>query len=291
MSIELLRQKWNPPKDPDVSFEGKTILVTGASSGLGYEAALKFAQKGASKVILTARTVDKGQAAKDAIEAKVGKREIVEVWQLEMGSYESIKSIVEKAKGLERLDIVVLNAGVMTKDYRVSEYGWETTLQINVLSTTLLALMLLQKLRASKTPEWTPVLEIVSSGLYRRVEIPNSFANAPLEAYNKPENFKRQNQYNVSKFFVQCVVKHIAKMTQPDEASKPEVIVPSVCPGACKSGLGRELMGNVIVRTLANIFFALFTRTAEEGSRSFVSGTVQGGKANGMVWQNDNLQP
>ena len=56
---ELATARWgvkHPPIDPDVTFAGKTVLVTGASAGLGFEAAVKYAQKGTSKLILAVRS-------------------------------------------------------------------------------------------------------------------------------------------------------------------------------------------------------------------------------------------
>ena len=71
VSMVVKQKLFTPtPHDPTTSFEGKTVIVTGATSGLGYEAALKFAKLGASKVILTARDMSKGQTCKALIEAK-----------------------------------------------------------------------------------------------------------------------------------------------------------------------------------------------------------------------------
>ncbi|KAK4234271.1 hypothetical protein C8A03DRAFT_37961 [Achaetomium macrosporum] len=57
----------HPPADPTVSFAGKTVLVTGTNTGLGFEAAVKYAALGASRLILGVRSADKGEAAKQHI--------------------------------------------------------------------------------------------------------------------------------------------------------------------------------------------------------------------------------
>lgn len=290
MAFTLLSQKWNPPKDIDVSFAGKTVIITGASSGLGYEAAIKFARKGASKLILAVRNLKKGQIAKQSIEAAVGNASAttIEVWELEMSEYGSIKSFAKRVEDLDRVDIVILNAGIYSKGFKKSQYGWEMTLQVNVLSTSLLALLLLPKLRSSRTTDYTPVLEIVSSGLYPKASAP---LENPLEAWNKSDGYHRQKQYNASKLLVHCAIKHLAKMVQPTPESVPAVVVLGVCPGACESGLGREMLTSVVVRFFASIFFALFFRSTEAGSRAFVSGVVQGPQANGGFWKEDIFQP
>lgn len=287
----MLTQKLFPPKDPQVSFAGKTVIVTGGNTGLGLATVLKFVQKGASKVILTSRNAEKGAAAKSAIEAESGKTSVVEVWELEMGSYDSIRAFVKKTESLESLEIVVLNAGVMPTEYRKGDYGWEGAIQVNALSTTLLALLLLPKMKASKTAEWTPVIEVVSSGLHRAVKIPDELAGAPLEAYNQPERFARQAQYDTTKLFVQCAVIGLSKITQASASVEPRVIVTSVCPGACKSELAREVFPGAAGRIAYNIVAAGFFKTAEQGARTLVSGTVGGAKFNGGFWTDDALQP
>lgn len=183
----LLEHKWFPPYDPTTSFVGKNVIVTGANSGLGFEAAVKFSALGASKLILGVRDIGKGDKAKTVIEARAKKLNQIEVWQLDMNSYDSIRKFADRvSKELEHLDIVILNAGVHMSTYEQSPYGWEETLQVNVLSTTLLGLLILPKLKASKTAQSTPVLEIVSSGLHQNAKFTDEHKNAPnlLESYN-----------------------------------------------------------------------------------------------------------
>ncbi|KAF2433258.1 hypothetical protein EJ08DRAFT_97125 [Tothia fuscella] len=205
-----------------------------------------------------------------------------------MLDYDSIKSFAAKVSGLDHLDIAILNAGMMAASYSQSPYGWEKTLQVNVLSTTLLALRLLPILRASKTPNSTPPLEIVSSGLHTNAQISSNFESAPLQAYNDPKNFSFQPQYGKSKFFVQCAVRAIANREEPKGGEALVVIVTSLCSGACKSELGREL-SNPVVRVLMKVFNFIFMRSTEEGSRTLVSGAVLGSKAHGRFWQHDRI--
>ena len=153
-----------PPKDTHPSFTGQTVIVTGANVGLGFEASVKFVQLGAAKVILAVRTLSKGEEAKEKIEARTGRKGVLDIWHLDMMDYSTIKSFADRVMSkLDRLDIAVLNAGVGMMDFKQSQYGYERTLQVNVISTTLLALLLMPKLRASKTATFTPVMEIVGS--------------------------------------------------------------------------------------------------------------------------------
>jgi retinol dehydrogenase-12 len=97
---------------PTASFAGETVIVTGANTGLGREAAKHIVRLGASKVILAVRTVSKGEDARKYIEKQTKKTGVMEVWQLDMSSTESIKAFSQRANSLERVDVLIANAGI-----------------------------------------------------------------------------------------------------------------------------------------------------------------------------------
>jgi NAD(P)-dependent dehydrogenase (short-subunit alcohol dehydrogenase family) len=287
--VAMWKAKRNPPSDPTDDFTGKTVIITGANTGLGYEAALKFVSLHAQKVILAVRSIEKGETAKAQIMSALNGKpaaDVIEVWALDMSSYPSIEAFASRASSeLEKIEIVILNAGIMNLTHEVSQYGWESTIQINAISTTLLALLLLPKIRASKSiTSSTPILEFVSSSMYKTSTIPPAFQSTPLASYSKLENFAGQDQYAISKFLLQCSIKSISQLVSPEE-----VIVTSVCPGACKSDLARSFT-NPILRIALRIMHALFFRTTEEGARTLVSGITQGEKSHGIFWTNDKLE-
>lgn len=107
----LYSQLFITPTYPRTSCANKTIIVTGANVGLGKEAARHFVRLGAAKVILACRSVEKGEAAKKEIEAGEKREGVVEVWSLDLQSFDSVKEFAKRAEGLERLDAVVENAG------------------------------------------------------------------------------------------------------------------------------------------------------------------------------------
>ncbi|KAF2089887.1 putative short-chain dehydrogenase/reductase family protein [Saccharata proteae CBS 121410] len=287
-----IKAKLWPPTNPiNASFSGKTIIVTGANTGLGWDAALKFVAQGAARIIFAVRSIEKGNAAKIKIESLTNRRGVVEVWQLDMNSYDSIRSFASRVdRDIPRLDIAVLNAGVVHTTYATSSYGWERTLQINTLSTTLLALHLLPKLKASsKTAASTPVLEIVSStSIYTVAKSLSPTEKASpnlLEAFNYPP-FKSQPQYAKTKVLIQSVVETLALIVDPKE-----VIVTSVCPGPCFSDIAREHMTNPIIAAILGFLLLMTFRTTEQGARTYVSATQQGERVHGRMWKDDQVQP
>ena len=151
---------------PKKQFTGQTVIVTGSNTGLGLEAARHFSRLNAEKIILAVRNVAKGEAAKKSIEASTNRRGVVEVWQLDLTSYASVKQFAKRAEGLSRLDVLLENAGMMTKNFTMAEQD-ELTITINVVSTFLLGLLLLPKLRETSAKfNVLPRLVIVTSDLH-----------------------------------------------------------------------------------------------------------------------------
>src|SRR3989442_4706057 len=110
-----MAKSWTGDAIPDLS--GKTIVVTGGNSGIGYEAALQFARKHAN-VILACRSLEKANAAADAIRAgALGAP--VEVMELDLSNLASVRTFADAfLSSHQRLDVLVNNAGVMALPYR-----------------------------------------------------------------------------------------------------------------------------------------------------------------------------
>lgn len=134
---------------PKSDFSGQTVIVTGSNTGLGLEAARHIARLGAAKIILACRTISKGEkAAADITESEHLTKNRVEVWQLDLSNYDSVKAFAKRVEQLDRLDAFIQNAGILTTKYQLEE-GEESTITVNVTSATLLGLSVLPKLRES----------------------------------------------------------------------------------------------------------------------------------------------
>lgn len=155
-------QYFGTPSYPIKSFSSQVVICTGSNIGLGFEAARHFYRLNCAKLILGIRTVAKGQTAKENIVRSVKHRsdaEAIEIWPLDLSSTQSTLEFSERVKKeLPRLDVVVENAGVVNTTWQVDE-GFEHIIQVNVISTFLLALSLLPKLKetAKKFPDSRPV--------------------------------------------------------------------------------------------------------------------------------------
>ncbi|KXL50276.1 hypothetical protein M433DRAFT_84226 [Acidomyces richmondensis BFW] len=261
------------PPYPSTDCSGKTIIVTGANTGLGKEAARHFVRLNADKVILGCRSLDKGTAARQDIEATTNRRGIVEVWQLDLQDYESVKCFAEKAKSLERLDSVVENAGIFTTTFRLAE-GNESTITVNVVSTFLLALLLMPTLQQSAEKyDITPTLTIVSSELHFVTSFPESKSSSIFDSLNDEKTARMADRYNVSKLIEVLSCRQIA---QEHPVSQLKFTLNFVNPGWCHSDLGREH------ENAAFLFMRkLLGRTTEVGSRTLVHAGLSGPQTHG----------
>ena len=118
--------KWNTADIPDQT--GRTAVITGANTGLGYETAAALAAKGAH-VVLAVRNLDKGNAAADRI-VKATPTASVAVQELDLTSLDSIRAAADELKSRhDSIDLLINNAGVMftprstTKDDFELQFG------------------------------------------------------------------------------------------------------------------------------------------------------------------------
>lgn len=140
---------------PDLRLDGKTALVTGSNGGIGLETARQLASHGVSRLILGVRDVTKGTTAKNDIQ-KSNPKCVIEVWPLDLESFDSILSFTNRSQSLERLDIAILNAGVKQLKWTTTPYGHETNLQVNHLGTAFLSILLLPILKTTSKQTGAP---------------------------------------------------------------------------------------------------------------------------------------
>jgi NAD(P)-dependent dehydrogenase (short-subunit alcohol dehydrogenase family) len=121
---------WTTQDIPDQS--GKTVIVTGANSGIGYEAARELALNGAT-VILACRNLEKGEAALEQILKEYPQTDI-DLQQLDLADLGSVQRFAEKFLAeYDRLDILINNGGVMATPYQKTVDGFELQFGTNHL--------------------------------------------------------------------------------------------------------------------------------------------------------------
>jgi NAD(P)-dependent dehydrogenase (short-subunit alcohol dehydrogenase family) len=126
--------------------EAKTVVITGGNAGIGKETAVGLAEQGAH-VVVTSRDPERGAAARADIRERSGSDK-VEVMALDLASIASIRAFADAAlANLDRIDVLINNAGLVVGDRRVTEDGFEMTFGVNHLGHFLLTDLLLDRLR------------------------------------------------------------------------------------------------------------------------------------------------
>jgi retinol dehydrogenase-12 len=235
----MFRQFTDKPKQlpQHVKLQGKTALVTGASGGLGLEAAKELVAHGLTRIILAVRDSTKADSARKILLGSNADVD-VQVWDLDQESYQSMKALADRAASLDRLDIVILNAGVKKIKYEKSAHGGhESNVQVNHLGTSFLSLLLLDPLNKTAVATGNPTrLTIVSSENHFWVDFKVAKASGIIETFDREDTFgKGMEQYNKSKLLNVLWVQQLS-----NKVNANHVIINVVNPGFCKSELHRH---------------------------------------------------
>ena len=160
VGYRIRSREWSACELPRM--QGKVVLVTGASSGLGLAAAEGFARLGAA-VWLVVRSPERGEQARARIVERSGNGD-VHVGVCDLSDLESVRQFAGRFRGqVSRLDVLVNNAGVMTEARGVSVDGIELTLATNVIGPFLLTNLLIPLLEKSAPAR---IINVSSGGMY-----------------------------------------------------------------------------------------------------------------------------
>ena len=264
--VKKMGEKWTVEDIPDLT--GKVIIVTGANSGIGYEAAKEFARKGA-QTILACRNLDKAKAALDQIQAEIPDA-LAEVMQLDLASLASVHRFANAFKAkYDRLDVLVNNAGIMWAPYGKTEDGFESQFGTNHLGHFALTGLLIDHLR--KTPD-SRVVNVSSTGHRAGVM---DFENLMFE---NGEGYSRHGAYGRSKL---ANLLFTYELQRRFEANNVVAIAVAAHPGGSNTNLSRHVEDFWYFRLLRPLFAAM-TQSAAMGAlptiRASVDPNVRGGE-------------
>lgn len=271
-----------PPPETDLS--SQAAIVTGSNVGLGLESCQQLLSLGLSRLIMAVRSVDKGETVAAKLRAQ-HPTSAIEVWPLDMTSYESIQGFVHQVDtNLSRLDFCILNAAVMKiKFNQVTSTGHEETVQVNYLSTVLLTILLLPLLKQKAQSSQPGRVTIVSAALTYVAKFANKNEQPLLPSFDTKTYFDMQDTYNVSK-----LLDHMFVYKLVDYLSADDVTVNLVCPGYVKgTSLARDI--GFPLSLLAKLFAAVAARSIADGASTYVDAAVVKGKETHgcflMSWQ------
>ena len=154
---------WMLEDMPELS--GRTVVVTGANSGLGLESTRAFAREGAH-VVMACRDVATAEDARDEVRDAVAGASLT-VEELDLANLDSVRSFADSVADLGRIDVLCNNAGVMAIPRSETADGFETQFGVNHLGHFALTGLLLDSLRAAPDPR----VVTQSSGIHANGEV------------------------------------------------------------------------------------------------------------------------
>ncbi|KAM0229728.1 hypothetical protein ACHAPO_009801 [Fusarium lateritium] len=283
----LYKQRHGRPTVTTKSYEGRTVLITGANGAFGSRAAKLFAHRDVDTLVLV-DVRDCGEL-KQEIEkelAAAGKaKPTILVWQADLMSFSGCQEVARKAQELKTLDHVLMTMGILSFNRRVSPEGWETSIQINYLSGALLGLLLLPLLKSCSSNLNPPVMTFVTSfGIY-----PSSFTmgmpkngNYLKMLSNNKDGMQQAHQYGRSKALLLYFTRELA-----ERASKlpHKVTINSADPGSAWTPLTAPNQDQLIPRLIQNFG----SRAPEICAAALVNGVSSSEDAHGKIMQDFDI--
>ncbi|KAI0198727.1 hypothetical protein F4808DRAFT_434925 [Astrocystis sublimbata] len=237
--LEQIYMKWFPiPLPPPGTFAGQAALIAGGTGGLGLAAAIHLVNLGASEVLITSRDPARAKTALATLEKETRGRSngVVRVLELDMNRYHSVVTLADEAKkvrtGKGGLDFVLLNAGVIGVEYKAVEEGWDQNIQVNVLSTTLLALLLLPWMMHERINRSAQAhVTIVGSSVHTDVDIRSwkgyVAGDGVLAHFNNPKNWPADPNvmYSTTKLMLHYAADELSRLARGKDSRYVELFI------------------------------------------------------------------
>src|SRR6266849_5242351 len=246
------QKAWTSDDIPDLS--GKTIVVTGGNSGIGYEAALEFARK-CAKVILACRDLGKARTAAAEIVASSPTAD-VEVMALDLSNLASIRGFADAFHMRHQaLDVLCNNAGVMAIPYRLTADGFEMQFGTNHLGHFALTGLLLDRLLATKGSR---VVNVSSTG--------HRFGKIRFDDLQWKNGYRKWRAYGQSKL---ASLLFTFELQRKADAAGKKLLSVACHPGYAATNLqavGPKMSGSSMMEYLSEVGNKLLAQTAAMGA-------------------------
>lgn len=246
----MRRSGWSVRDIPDLG--GRTAVVTGANSGLGYVTARELARRGA-RVVLGCRSRARGRAAVERLTGEVPKAD-VELGELDLGELASVRRFASLFAH-DRLDLLVNNAGVMAPPYGTTADGFETQFGVNHLGHFALTALLLPRLTAAPGARVVTVSSMV-----------HVLANIDPHDLNSERRYRRWTAYARSKTANLLFTHELARRLA---ATGADVVAAAAHPGYAATNLqtaGPRAEGRRTAERLMELGNRVFAQSAEAGA-------------------------
>ena len=224
------------PEQDIPSLEGKVILVTGGNVGLGKQSVLEYARHGPAEIWLGARNLDKAEQAVTEIKSQVPDAPPIKVLEMDLSSLESMKRAAGRVLAeTERLDILMLNAGIMGVPPGFTKDGYEVQFGTNYVGHAFLVKLLLPLLENTATLPDSDVRVVTLSSRAHHTYTPKDGILFDVLKTNG-ETQGTYERYGQSKLAIILWTKQLAML-------HPQLTFASVNPGTVRTNIMRGATG------------------------------------------------
>lgn len=158
----------------------KIILITGATSGIGFQTALTLAKMGA-QVIITGRSQRTAEEAVTSIKSTSGNSR-VDYLLVDLSAQKNVRALAEQFKAqYERLNVLINNAGLAASKKELTEEGLESNFAMNVVTPFLLTHMLMDSLKKSSSPR---VVTLMGGDVPAKLDMDNLQSEKSFDGLN-----------------------------------------------------------------------------------------------------------
>ena len=256
--------------------QGKTIVITGANTGLGFEAARVLSAKGA-RVLIACRSQQKAQQAIARIEQENGAVDLAYV-PLDLGDLSSVKDCARQLQSEEKIDVLINNAGIMMPPYELTKDGFESQFGVNHLGPFALTGLLLDKLGSAPAPR------VVNTS-----SIAHKVGKIDFDDINAENGYNAVKRYGMSKLANLLFTYELQRRLATARQSTLSV---ACHPGVADTELPRYLPG--ALQTLIPVLRPLFNSAAAGAWPALcaaTSGQVAGGDYYGPAKRGETAGP
>jgi len=238
----------------------KKVVITGSSSGLGLATAKKLAGLGA-EVIMAVRSgiPEKGEEVK-----KDSGSDKVKMLAVDLSDFDSIRKLVDEIKASgDKIDILICNAGVVTKEARKTRHGLEEMFSVNYLAKFVLVNLMLEKECFNTAEGNIPRIIFVSSESHRN---PEEFEWDDFGVFKNYSMAKAVERYGYYKLLMTTFSRELSRRLNTDVKTNYSSF--ALCPGPVNSNIARE--APAIFQPLLKVVFKLFFRSPEKACEPVV---------------------